>query len=87
MNWSAKIVQHKKEPRIAVYFEYNPQLAERINEFEGAKWSQTLKAWHVPDTEENRIRFKFISHLYTLPSATRNASRILQTIQAKNLFV
>lgn len=68
MNWSAKIVQHKQQHRIAVYFEKNMQLIERIKQFEGVQWSQTLKAWHIPDTEENRIRFKITPLSYSLPS-------------------
>lgn len=58
MNWNAKLISHKKEPRIAVYFEKNADLITRIKQFEGSRWSQTLKAWHLPDTDENRIRFK-----------------------------
>jgi len=58
MNWNAKLISHKKEPRIAVYFEKNADLITRIKQFEGSRWSQTLKAWHLPDTDENRIRFE-----------------------------
>ena len=68
MNWSAKIVHHKNEQRIAVYFEKNLQLIERIKEFEDTRWSQSLKAWHIPDTEENRIRFRIPSLSVSLPS-------------------
>ena len=69
MNWSAKVIQHKKQQRIAVYFEKNLQLIARIKQLEGARWSQTLKAWHVPDTEENRTRFKIAPLSYSFPSA------------------
>jgi integrase/recombinase XerD len=69
MNWSAKIVQHHTKQRIAVYFEKNIQLIARIKQFEGARWSQTLMAWHIPDTEENRIRFKINPLSHSLPSA------------------
>lgn len=58
IKWSAKIITHKKEKRIAVYFEKNFQLIARIKQFEGARWSQSLVAWHLPDTEKNRDRFK-----------------------------
>jgi integrase/recombinase XerD len=30
MNWEAKIITHKKEKRIAVYFEKNAELIARI---------------------------------------------------------
>lgn len=58
MNWTAKLVTHHAKPRIAVYFEKNAEWIARIKKLEGVRWSQTLKAWHVPDNEENRLRFK-----------------------------
>jgi len=69
MNWSAKIITHKKEKRIAVYFEKNAELIARIKQIEGARWSQSLIAWHLPDTEENRIRFRLTPLSHTIPSS------------------
>lgn len=69
MNWSAKVISHKGSKRIAVYFEKNAELIARIKQFEGARWSQTLVAWHLPDTEENRERFNIAPLSYSLPSA------------------
>lgn len=68
MKWEAKIITHRKEKRIAVYFEKNIDLIARIKQIDGAKWSQTLTAWHIPDTLENRIRFKIGSRTPTIPS-------------------
>ncbi len=58
MNWEAKLVRHHHANRIAVYFKKDEQLNMRIKQLEDARWSKTLGAWHVPDTDENRIRFK-----------------------------
>ena len=58
MKWEAKLIKHLKEARIAVYFEKNTALIERIKMVEGSRWSQSKMLWHVPDTLENRIRFK-----------------------------
>lgn len=69
MNWSAKIISHKGNKRIAVYFEKNADLIARIKEIDGARWSQSLIAWHLPDTEENRIRFKLTPLSHTIPSS------------------
>ena len=69
MKWSAKIIQHKGEKRIAVYFEKNAALITRIKKLEGSRWSQSLKAWHLPDTAENRERFQIAPHSHWLPSA------------------
>ena len=69
MKWSAKIITHKGSKRIAVYFEKNAELIARIKEIGGAIWSQSLIAWHVPDTEENRIRFKIAPLSHSIPSS------------------
>lgn len=61
MNWSAKIISHKGEKRIAVYFEKNIDLIERIKKLEGSRWSQSLKAWHLPDNEIYREQFQIIT--------------------------
>ena len=80
MDWNAKLITHHKEPRIAVYFEKNAELIARIKKLEGSKWSQTLKAWHLPDTEENRIRFKLPLAASLLP----NEEGIAAMAQFKN---
>jgi integrase/recombinase XerD len=69
MNWSAKIITHRGTKRIAVYFEKNAEWIARIKEIDGARWSQSLIAWHLPDTEENRIRFKLTPLSHTIPSS------------------
>jgi site-specific recombinase XerD len=58
MNWHAKMITHRKEKRIAVYFEKNIELITRIKQLEGSRWSQSMQVWHLPDTTENRLRFK-----------------------------
>lgn len=68
MNWTAKPIVHKSEKRIAVYFEKNVDLIARIKQIEGARWSQQKILWHIPDTDENRIRFNIASLAYSLPS-------------------
>ena len=69
MKWEAKIITHKKEKRIAVYFEKNTEWIARIKKLEGSRWSQTLGVWHLPDTEENRIRFKIRPLSHGIPSS------------------
>ena len=69
MNWSAKIITHKGSKRIAVYFDKNAESIARIKEINGARWSQSLVAWHLPDTEENRIRFKLTPQFHSIPSS------------------
>ena len=68
MVWEAKTLTHKKEKRIAVYFKKDADLISRIKQIDGARWSQTLGVWHLPDTEENRIRFKILPLSHSIPS-------------------
>ena len=65
MKWEAKIITHRKEKRIAVFFEKNAELIARIKIVAGSRWSQTLGVWHIPDTEENRVRFKIAPVSYS----------------------
>lgn len=66
---STKLIKHRGESRIAVYFEKNAELIARIKRLEGSRWSQTLGVWHLPDTEENRIRFKIALLSHSIPSS------------------
>lgn len=58
MNWEAKPIKHKGESRIAVYFEKNAEWIARIKKQDDARWSQSLKVWHLPDNAANRLRLK-----------------------------
>jgi len=45
-------ILHKGEPRIRLDFAYNTATIAMVKKIEGAAWSQSLKAWHVPDTQQ-----------------------------------
>lgn len=75
MEWKAKLVTHRDRKRIAVWFDKDVRLIARIKKLEDARWSQTLGAWHIPNTVENRLRFKL-----TGPS-TLNLDKIEQIEQ------
>lgn len=85
MNWEAKIITHRGSKRIAVYFEKNTEWISRIKQLEGSCWSQTLGAWHLPDTEENRIRFKIVALSQTIPSTEgiENIEKFKQWMRSK----
>ncbi|MGG7034362.1 MAG: site-specific tyrosine recombinase/integron integrase [Flavobacterium sp.] len=69
MKWEAKLIKYRNENRIAVSFEKDPRLIARIKQFEDARWNPTLKVWHLPNTEENRLRFKIPPSKGTLPNS------------------
>ena len=56
--YEAKQIVHKGQKRISVKFANKPELIERFRKLGGAQWSATLKCWHIPDTIENREKFK-----------------------------
>lgn len=68
MKWEAKIIKYRGESRIAVHFEKDADMIVRIKQVAGIRWSQQLKVWHLPDTEENRIHFKLGKASHLLPS-------------------
>lgn len=56
--WRADTINHKGEKRIAVYFAKQREEIARFKKLPDARWSATLKVWHLPDNAENRKRFK-----------------------------
>ena len=58
MKWSAKLITHRNQDRIAVIFDKDEELIRRIKLINGARWSQQKKLWHIPDTRENREKFQ-----------------------------
>ena len=83
MKFEAKIISHKSESRIAIIFEKNRTLIDRIMQVEGSKWSQTKKMWHVPDTPENRIRFKIDMPKQLSPEAIAQIEKFRQWLQSR----
>ena len=75
-------------PVIAVQFPNTAELNRRFRQLPGARWSQTLKSWYVPDTAAYRKRFGLpllpgISNketLYTTTPADEPVTK-LQTLQ------
>lgn len=54
MKYTAKIITHRGEKRVAVFFDRDDGLIAAIKAIDGSKWSQTMKVWHLPDHDENR---------------------------------
>lgn len=61
MNMQAKLITHKGKNRIAVWYPNSQELINRFKKLKGAKWSATLKVWHLPDTAANRLVFKLVA--------------------------
>lgn len=61
-----ELTNHRGESRIKVCFQHNADWNNRMKKVPGAKWSTSMKCWHIPDTEANRIKCN-------LPSQEKNA--------------
>ena len=85
MKWESKLIKHKGENRISVLFDKNADLIARIKQIGGARWSQTLKVWHLPDTDDNRIRFNLALKSESLPSeeGMRQITKFKQFLSSK----
>jgi len=49
-----ELITYKGTSRIKVTFENNDAWNKRMRQVPGARWSKTLRSWHIPDTKENR---------------------------------
>lgn len=43
---------HKGTERLKIEFQYSKEQIERVKQIPDARWSKTLKAWHIPTTPE-----------------------------------
>lgn len=48
------LILYRGKPRILVQFAHNKVWNERVKKVADARWSNTFKGWHIPDTEVNR---------------------------------
>jgi integrase/recombinase XerD len=55
--WKTEIIIYHGEKRIAVRFEKRAEWISEIKKIHGARWSPSLKAWHIQDSEEYRKLF------------------------------
>jgi integrase/recombinase XerD len=56
----AEKIQHRGQTRLKVDFAYNPGLIRQIRQIDGARWSKTHKAWHVPYCESSFMALQAI---------------------------
>lgn len=50
----ASIFQYEGRSRIALVFEYDPDIIEKIRKISGRQWSKALNLWHLPNTPNSR---------------------------------
>lgn len=89
MDFKIKLITHRLEPRIAVYFEKNVVTLAYVKSLSGARWSQTLLTWHLPDTLENRLHFGLEPAVNRVPSSDgiHQIGRFRSWLQSKRYSV
>lgn len=50
--------QHRQRNVIWIHFDKDPELIARVKKLPDARWSNSNKCWYVPDTPQNRQRFR-----------------------------
>ena len=83
MKWKSKLITHRGESRIAVYFEKNPETVLRIKKLDDARWSQSRKCWHLPNNPENRVRFRIVEKEMVDPKITVEIDRFSHWLKSK----
>lgn len=81
--YTAKLITYKGTKRIAVTFEKNQELINRFKKLDGAKWSATLKMWHLPDTAEYRQKFKIPAEKQLSAEARQQIEKFVQWLRSK----
>lgn len=54
----ATIIVHREQQRIKLDFAYNSSISNKIKQIEGAAWSKTLRAWHIPCNQKSIDQLK-----------------------------
>ena len=81
--YTAKLITHNGTKRIAVTFEKNQELINRFKKLDGAKWSATLKTWHLPDTAEYRQKFKIPAEKQLSAEVRQQIEKFVQWLRSK----
>ena len=49
-------MRHRDAEQVSIRYEHNPDIDQIVRALPDRKWSQTLKTWYVPFTENTRER-------------------------------
>ena len=81
----SKIIHHN-EQRIKVDFDFDASIIATLKQLDDVKWSQTLKAWHIPDTKEALSQLKALfPDVETIEAELRNPiSVVLKETSSKH---
>lgn len=61
--WTIEPVVHDGQKRLAIRFSRSQVWNDLVRTIVGARWSKTLRSWHVADTQTNRLLLKLKAEL------------------------
>ncbi len=67
-------ILYKKEPRLALRFAYDAALVKQVKQVDDAQWSQTLRLWHIPLSEQAYNQLKRLTQ--ELATLSKGENRI-----------
>jgi len=81
----SKIIHHN-EQRIKIDFAFDAAIIAKLKELDDVRWSQTLKAWHIPDTKEALSQLEILfPDVETIKTELRNPiSVVLKQTSSKH---
>lgn len=53
-------ISKRNDSSLEVQFKYNTSIIEKIKEIDGRRWNSSIRAWIVPDTQDNREKLREI---------------------------
>ena len=63
-------IEHRAETRIKLAFPYDAAIIEKVKKLDSARYSASMKSWHIPYTKEAFNNFKTLNIPYTtLPNS------------------
>jgi signal transduction histidine kinase len=75
-------VEHRGMKRIKVVFPYNSEIITQLRQIEDCRWSQTMRAWHIPDTPDaiNKLKSIFPDVEYCEQNKALNENTSFDTV-------
>lgn len=79
---NASKITHRNEIRIRVDFPYNKEIVDRLRQIPDAKWSKTMRSWHIPYTIE---AFKQLKELFPDVDFDSKSAALVSTASIKQV--
>jgi integrase/recombinase XerD len=70
---------HHKEQRLQVIFPYDREIIHKIKQIADARWSQSMKCWHIPYSKEAITELKRLFPQLDLKTAADSFEKNIQT--------